>query len=172
MNTTGTRMVKLRNTLNKRVGVRFPEFNINRTWETKGQIIPIPFEVVEQLLWNKGFENMIKRGILYIEDMQDKIDLGLEEEGTDKPTNIVVLTDGEIDIMIKKQPYEKFVEKVSNLNTTQVDNIINYMINNEVVDVQKCAYLKSLTGTDILKIISMRRDADEAAAREKAKIKK
>lgn len=71
------RMVKVQNMVNKTVSVKKPEYGINRRWTQKGQIIPLPYEAVEQMLWDNGVRVMIDRGILYIPDMKDKIDLGL-----------------------------------------------------------------------------------------------
>ena len=97
-----TRMVKLKNMVNKTVSVKLPEYGINRRWTAKGQVVPIPYETMEQILWHEKKKKMIDRGILYIEDMQDKIDLGREEEGTTEPSNIVVLTD------IERQKKKKY----------------------------------------------------------------
>ena len=103
-----TRMVKLKNMVNKTVSVKLPEYGINRRWTAKGQVVPIPYETMEQILWHDGFRKMIDRGILYIEDMQDKIDLGLEEEGTTEPPNIVVLTDKQIETLLTTSPIDVF----------------------------------------------------------------
>ena len=46
------RMVKVQNMVNKTVSVKKPEYGINRRWTQKGQIIPLPYEAVEQMLWN------------------------------------------------------------------------------------------------------------------------
>ena len=70
---SNTRMVNLKNMVNKTVGVKLPEYGVNRKWTTKGQVIPLPYDTVEQMLWHEGFRKMIDRGILYIENMQDKM---------------------------------------------------------------------------------------------------
>jgi hypothetical protein len=43
------RMVKVQNMVNKTVSVKKPEYGINRRWTQKGQIIPLPYEAVEQI---------------------------------------------------------------------------------------------------------------------------
>ena len=45
---------------------------------------------------------------------------------------------------------------------TQVNNIVNYAIANELVDVNKVSYLKDLTGLDIMKSISINHDIKKA----------
>lgn len=156
-----TRMVKLQSMVNKVVGVSKPEYGIKRKWTKKGQIIPLPFDTVEQMLWDEGFRRMVDRGILYINEMQDKIDLGLEPAGAEQPENILVLSDLQIKNYLTTTPYEVFKKEVSELNMTQIRNIINYAITNEIVDVQKCNFLKELTGLDILKEISLNKDLEK-----------
>lgn len=164
-NVSRQRTVNLRNMVNKTVVVKIPEYGINRKWTAKGQVIPIPYTLMEQLLWHNGFRQMINRGILYIDSLQDKIDLGIEPEGTTKPVNIIVLTDEEIKNYINEMPYDDFERKVQELSKTQVDNIINYILTNEVIDVSKCTFLKKLTGTDTMEIIHQRKEAELAEER-------
>ena len=157
-----TRMVKITSMVNKTVGVKRPELGINRKWTQKGQVMPIPYDIVEQLLWTEGFRNMIDRGILYIDDLQDKIDLGLEPYDAKEPQNIIVLTDIQIANLLKNVPFVAFKQEISKLGITQIKEIVNYAILHEVVDVQKADLLRQITGTDILKRISFNKDMNEA----------
>lgn len=157
-----TRMVKITSMVNKTVGVKRPELGVNRKWTQKGQIMPIPYDIVEQLLWTEGFRNMIDRGILYIDNLQDKIDLGLEPYDAKEPQNIIVLTDIQIANLLKNVPFVAFKQEISKLGMTQIKEIVNYAILHEVVDVQKADLLRQITGTDILKRISFNKDMNEA----------
>lgn len=157
-----TRMVKITSMVNKTVGVKRPELGVNRKWTQKGQVMPIPYDIVEQLLWTEGFRNMIDRGILYIDNLQDKIDLGLEPYDAKEPQNIIVLTDIQIANLLKNVPFVAFKQEISKLGMTQIKEIVNYAILHEVVDVQKADLLRQITGTDILKRISFNKDMIEA----------
>lgn len=148
------RMVKVTNMVNKIVGVKLPEYGINRQWRRKGQSVPIPFDTLSQMLWHNGFRNMIDKGILYIDSMKDKIDLGLEEEGTKEPTNIIALNDAQILKLLKVDDFDTFKNTIDKLPEAQVRNVANYAITNKLVDVEKCNYIKDLTYIDILKSIS------------------
>ena len=148
------RMVKVTNMVNKTVGVKLPEYGINRKWVRKGQSVPIPFDALSQMLWHNGSRNMIDKGILYIASMKDKIDLGLEEEGTKEPTNIIALNDSQILKLLKVDDFDTFKNTIDKLPEAQVRNVANYAITNKIVDVEKCNYIKDLTYIDILKSIS------------------
>lgn len=152
------RMINLKSMVNKIVGVKLPEYGVNRKWTQKGQIIPLPYDTVEQMLWHEGFRKMIDRGILYIDNMQDKIDLGLEPADAKEPENIKVLSDAQIQNLLISQPYTVFKKEITELGMTQINNIINYAIANDIVDVQKCEFLQQLTGIDILKSIATKKE--------------
>lgn len=164
-----TRMVNLKNMVNKTVGVKLPEYGVNRKWTQKGQVIPLPYDTVEQMLWHEGFRKMIDRGILYIENMQDKIDLGLEPADATEPENIKVLSDSQIQNLLISQPYTVFKKEVLELGMTQVNNIVNYAIANDIIDVQKCELLQKITGIDILKAISTKKELERLDEVEKQK---
>lgn len=166
-----TRMVNLKCMVNKTVGVKLPEYGVNRKWTNKGQVIPLPYDTVEQILWHEGFRKMIDRGILYIENMQDKIDLGLEPEGATEPENIKVLSDAQIQNLLVSQPFTVFKKEISELGMTQINNIVNYAIANDIADVQKSSLLLDITGIDILKSISTKKDLERLDETERNKRK-
>lgn len=163
------RMVKLTNMVNKIVGVTLPEFGVNRTWQKKGQSYALPFDTVRDMLWDEGFKNMIDRGMLYIDNMQDKIDLGLELEGTTEPENIIALTDDQIKKLLTTSSFEDFKETVDKISGTQVASIANYAILNEIVDSAKCDYLYQVIHIDVIKAIARNKEVERAEALEKAK---
>ena len=111
----GQRMVKLISTDSGKVVIHEPAYGVHREFLGKGTSQLIPFDTVEQLMWRVGFKNMIMSGTLYITDMKDKIDLGLEEPETKEPTRIKVLNDQQILTLLKVTPYDKFVEELSSL---------------------------------------------------------
>lgn len=150
------RMVALRNMVNSTVSIRKPEYGVKRTWKKRGQTISLPYSVVEEMLWDTGFSNMIKSGILYIDSMKDKIDLGLEDEGAKKPENIIALSLEDMNNYWTTMPLDEFKYRVSNLPRVQVDNLVSYAIEKEVADSAKSMFIKELTGRDIFSAISLR----------------
>lgn len=149
------RNVKIVSMVDNIVSVRKPEYNIYRSWKNRGQTFTIPFDTVQQLLWDTGFKNLIYSGILYIPDLQDKIDLGIEEEGATEAKNIIAFTEEKmVELFSDKVPMEEFVKIVTTIPRTQVDILIEYAIEKEIVNVKKDKFLLELTGKDILVGIS------------------
>lgn len=148
------RMVALKSTIDSMVSVRKPEYGVNRRWQKIGQTQMLPFDTVYQMLWDSGFRSLIDSGILYIEDLQTKKDLGLEPEEATGPVNILVLTEQQMKEYMTSLPIDVFKREVSKLPRIQVDNLISFAAQNRYTDSEKCYYLKQLCGKDILKMVS------------------
>lgn len=161
-----SRQVILKSAVEGSVSVNYPQYGVNRKWNKIGQPMSMPYEVVEQCLWENGFRRMIESGILYIENMQDKIDLGLEPYDATEPTNIIVFNENEMKELWKTATLDEFKEKVLSAPRTQVDSLITYAIKNEIVEMDKVNFIKKLTGKDVLASVTLKRDVEEAEERE------
>jgi hypothetical protein len=137
-----------------RVIINVPSMHFRREWERKGAKKPIEMEILREIFYDPGVEKMFRTGILYIEDMSVKIELDLEEEGTEKPTNVVVLNDKErAGLLSNEVEFNKFRESCEKLSKQELINLADYAIEKELINMDKCRYLKIKTGKDIIKII-------------------
>ena len=59
-----SRQVILKSAVEGSVSVNYPQYGVNRKWNKIGQPMSMPYEVVEQCLWENGFRRMIESGIL------------------------------------------------------------------------------------------------------------
>lgn len=162
------RMVMITNMVNAKVSIKDPAYGVNRRWEKRGQSLPIPYEAVENLLWQDGFRRMLEMGVLYIPDLQTKKDLGLEPEEATEPINIKALTELQMKNLLTTTPMAVFKKEIAALPRVQVDNLIEYAIEKKIVNAEKCAFLKQITKKDILAAISAKEEdakADELERR-------
>ena len=157
-----TRLVKLRSTSTGTFSINEPAYNIRRIFPKKGSVQTVPFDILEQLLWQPGFRAAIDSGLLYIDDMQDKIDLGLEQPDTKVPTNIKVLNETQMMTLLKVKPYNEFIDELGTLPMQQIRDLADYAAENNLVDMQKVDAIKQLTGKDIVAMINKRRQFEEA----------
>lgn len=162
------RMVHLKNTMNATLSVRKPEYGIYRTWNKKGQVQAIPFDTVQQLLWDTGFNNMIQSGMLYIDNMKDKIDLGIEPVGATKPVNVIAVDEKSVAEIWDTMGIDEFKKTVGRLTRTQIDNIVSYAVETKNINLDKVNFIKEITadrtgknGRDILKILEHKRQIEE-----------
>lgn len=149
--------VILTNTIKSRVVINVPEANLRRVWERKGAKKTIDFKVLEEAIYDKSVEYLLKEGILYIEDMDVKIALGLEEEDATEPT-IVMLTDEDMHRFLTAMPIFDFKQKIKTLRREQVQALVEYAIEEELTDYEKTEFLKALTEIDIIRAVQLRRD--------------
>ena len=70
-------------------------------------------------------------------------------------------TETEMKELLTTIPFSVFKRKVSELSKVQVDNLISYAVENEIVNTEKCKYLKEVTGKDILASISRNQNMEE-----------
>ena len=157
-----TRMVRLRNTVAKTTVIYAPAYGIKREFPGKGAVQMFPFETVEQLLWDNGFQYMIKTGQLYIDDMQTKIDLGLESPDTKVPTNIKILTPEQILTLLKVRSFDDFKKEMDTVSLEQVDEVVKYAVEHNLIDNDKVDYLKKRGGKDVIAMIARKRLEDDA----------
>lgn len=163
------RMVTVKSGVVGTVSVVYPQYGLNRKWNKMGQPMQIPFELLQQCLWENGFDRMIRSGVLYIDNMQDKIDLGLEPADATAPVNIIIFTEKDMEMLLKSMPLDVFKERVLAAPKLQVDNLVDYAIEHELVDMAKVDFLKELTKRDILKAITSKKEDAEADRREAEK---
>lgn len=164
-----TRMVMITNMVNGMVSVKDPATGVNKMWRKRGQTLPLPYESVENLLWQDGFMRLLESGILYIQNMKDKQDLGLEPQEAKEPTNIIALSELQMKNLMTTTPFTVFKTEIAKLPRIQVDNLIEYAVQNNLTDTQKCYFLKEVTGKDILLAISRREEEARADELERQK---
>lgn len=167
-----TRMVQLVSTVDRTIVVNRPEYGIRRQWVAKGQSQSLPFDIVQNLYFTVGFQNLINEGILYIPNMQDKIDLNIEPQDATQPTRVIVLNDQQMKTLLTVTPYNDFVKQLAHLPMSQAHALVDYAVKNDIIDNMKVQYLKQVTGRDIVRIIARKRESEEIdkiqAAREEA----
>lgn len=163
------KMVMITNMVNGMVSVKDPTYGVNRRWVKRGQTLPIPYEAVENLLWQDGFRRMLDSGVLYIQDMQIKKDLGLEPQEATAPVNIKALSIQDMKNLLENVPIAVFKKEVVSLPRVQVDNLIEFAIENKIVNTDKCMFLKDLTHKDIFAAIRAREEDAKADELERRK---
>ena len=157
--------VKVVNLISSRVNIDIPEVRLNRVWEKKGAVKTIPFDVLEEAIYNPGVEALFVEGVLGIEDMDVKKKLGLEPEDAEEPVNIIVLNDVQRKRYLTVMPLHEFKEKIKELPREQIAELANYAIENELADFDKDEIIKKITGVDIIGTIQMNK-ADKEEIKE------
>ncbi len=153
--------VKIESLTNGRIVIQSDEFRLKRVWERRGAVKTIDFDVLEELIYDPGVEYMFKQGILGIDDLEVKKALGLEPEDAVEPVNIITFDEKKMDRLMKVMPLSEFKAEINKAPIEQVRLLVEYAIEKEYTDFEKCEYLKELTQTDIITAIKLNRKAKE-----------
>lgn len=153
--------VKVINMTNGKLSVFVPALNFQREWISKDNAITIDESVVQELMYDPGFRYMIEQGMLYIEDMEVKKEIGIEPEDATEPVNIIVLTDKERRRYLVNLSQKEFEEKVSKLSREQVRLLADYAIDNRIADFDKSKFLQKICGKDVIQAIRLNDESKE-----------
>ena len=153
--------VKVVNLISSRVNISVPDVRLNRIWEKKGAVKVVPFDQLQEAIYDPGVEALFTEGILGIEDLEVKKKLGLEPEDVEEPVNIIVLNDQQRKRYLTVMPFGEFKDKIKELSVEQVRELAQYAIDNEIADFDKAEVIKKITGTDIIGSIQMNKQDKE-----------
>lgn len=143
------------------VSVNISDLRFKREWPNKGASVLIEKEILQEMMYDSGFKYMIDTGMLYIEDLEVKKELGLEPEDATEPVNIIVLSDNDMKRMMTAMPQFEFDVKLKTLNYEQMLALADFAIKNELGDFGKCDAIKKACGKDILTAIRLNREDKE-----------
>ena len=139
---------------NATVVFHLPDLGFTRTFEKKGAVKPIPFDVLAQSMYDNGAEAMFKLGILTIEDKEARIELGLEEE-------VFMIDDAQKKRLLTIAPLHDLKENCKKMNEQQLLDLVYFAIDNELGNFDKASFLKEITSIDIIKAIELNKAAKE-----------
>ena len=155
--------VKVISTVKNKVVVTSADLHFSRTWQKAGAVVTIPRETLDELMYDIGFANMIKEGILYIEDMEVKKDLGIEPEDAEEPVNVILLTDKEKKYYLTELSLVGFKDKLSKLSRNQIEELADFAIKNKLVDIDKCKLIEEKCCRKVLRAVELlEQDQEEA----------
>ena len=141
------------------VHVIVPDLKFSRSWGRKGSRVTIEKDLLAELMYDVGVDYMFKSGMLYIEDMPTKIELGLEPEGATEPVNIIVLNESQKKRYLTVLPVEEFKIKFKELSREQRIELANFAIENKLSDLAKDEIILKGIGIDVHRAIQLNEDA-------------
>ena len=144
-----------------RIGLVLPRLHINKVWPKKGTKLPVEKEVLREAIYEPGVEYMFKQGLLYIDDMDFKIELGLEEEGTKAPTNVIPMDEKYMSRVLKLMPIAEMKKAIGAMNDNQKRELIDFASEQNDISFDRMDVIKKLTGIDVVKVIELKRSKGE-----------
>lgn len=157
------KLVKIKSMSRGTVGITVPYLSLRRTWARKGAVQQLPMDVLKEAIYEPGVEYLFKTGMLSIESLEDRIELGLEEPGTTEETaKLVSLSQEELIRLVKEASYDEFKEKLEKLTRPQALELAEVAIDQEITDYSKGRLIYNKTGRDVFKIVTTKKEEEEA----------
>ena len=127
----------------------------HRVWNKKGQKLPVSKDILREAIYEPGVEYMFKKGILYIEDMDFKIELGLEAEGTKIPTEILPMDEKFMNRVLKLMPIPEMKTTIDKMTMVQKQELVDFAVKQNDISLDRIKIVSDKCGVDILKTISL-----------------
>ena len=154
-------MVTVISTVNGIVGIYLPDLRFKKEWTRKGQRQKIDKELLQDIMYDPGSEYMFRTGMLYIEDMDIKKEIGLEPEEATEPVNIIILDEQQLHRYLTVMPLHEFKENVKKLSIEQAKNLVDYAVQKETITFDKAEFLEKVTGLNAMSMIQLNRKNKE-----------
>lgn len=150
--------VIVKSTVNGRVGITLPDYRFKQEWNRKGAKVSIDKQILNDIMFEPGVDYMFKTGILYIEDMETKKELGLEPQNAKEPENIIVLDENQMKRQLSLVPFHEFKATIEKLSKEQRMNLVQFAVQQEILpSMEKTDLLQKATGVDIVSAIRLNR---------------
>ena len=132
----------------------------HRVWNKKGQKLPVSKDVLREAIYEPGIEYMFKKGILYIDDMEMKIELGLEAPGTTTPTEVLPVDDKYLNRVLKLMPISEMKAAIDKMSIVQKQELVDYASKQNDIQLDRLAIVSEKCGVDVLKTIELNRQKE------------
>lgn len=149
--------------VNHSIGISLPQngYMVRKAWPQKGAKVLIDKDSLREGIYLPGVEYMFKNGLLYIEDMDFKIELGLEEPEAKVPTNIIPVDGKYLERVMKRMPLAEMKQAIKKMSDDQLEELIVYAASQNDIQLDRVNAIKEVTGTDLFKVIDLKRQREE-----------
>lgn len=144
-----------------RVVLVLPHLRFKKVWTKKGAKFMIEKDILREAIYDAGVEKLFTSGVLYIEDMDFKIELGLEAEGTTKPTQIIPVDEKYLNRILKLMPVQEMKQAIGAMTEEQKRELVRFAVDQKDAQMDRLSIVKELTGSDVFKMIEIKRQMEE-----------
>lgn len=153
--------VYVKSMVNGTVGITLPDLRFKREWPRKGTRLPIDREILKEAIYDVGVERMLKEGILFIEDMDFKREMGLEPEDASAPVNVIELDEKMCQRAIKLMPIVELKKLLQKLSVSQKETLADYAVSHyNDMAFDRVEILSEACGIDLLHAIQLRKQME------------
>lgn len=150
--------VLISNMSNSKVLVNSQELHFRREWLPNGATVKVDKDILDDLMYDQGFKYLVDTGILFIEDLELKKELGIEPQEAEEPVNIIKLDEKKMQQLLTVTSPKGFQDTLQKLSKDQLHMLADYAIEKKLVDYEKCEIIRKACGRDIINTIRLAKE--------------
>lgn len=141
--------------------VNIPDLKFRRIWNKRGTRYPFDKDLIEQAMYYPDFSSLVNMGLLYIEDLEFKKEIGIEPQDATEPVNIIDVTGNLLKRMITVMPISELQSTLKKMSEPQRAEVGEYAVEHyQDLKMDRVDLLQKATGKNILKAIENKKSAD------------
>lgn len=135
-----------------------------RTWKGKDSKQRVPFEELENCVYDPEVKALFERGYLYIDDKSCRIELGLESGDPEVQTGLkTILTQKELESLLYTKAYKEFESQLANLADGSIELLIQLAVSStKQISIDKSDYIRKNFHVDLETLHRARREEEKA----------
>jgi len=151
--------IKVISAYDGRCGIDNSDLHLSRRWPGRGSVVTFTKEQLEELMYDPAFSAMVREGLLYIDNLEVKKEIGVEPEDAETET-IILMDEKALSRFWKNMPLAQFKIEVKSLTRQQVVALAEYAIRHgSDGTIEKAEYLSEISGYHVLRGIELEKQS-------------
>lgn len=143
------------------VVINLPDHHFRHVWPQKGAKALIDKDLLREAIYEPSVEYLLKNGMLYIDDLEFKRELGLEPYDAEAAT-IVALDEKYLVRLLKTMPTFELTKALQGLTHEQRQEFIVYAVDHyNELQMDRIGIINKECNVDLLKMIQLRKAEQE-----------
>ncbi len=156
------RRVKVASRVKGIITLSNPDIRFRREWLKKGQVVTLPFDILQDMIYEDGVKAMFDQGILEIIDKADRVALGLEEdsgeEGIKAPKFV---TENQMLATLVTGTVPELKKLMDEMPRAQLEELVELAVEKEITSMDKVDAIEKKTGKNVIKLVQFNRQLKE-----------
>lgn len=158
-----TDKVYVTNMSSSMTGFSVPDKHWSKTWPRKGAKFLVEKDIIREAMYQYGVEYLFRNGILFIDDLDFKKELGLEaEDATPTTLETVALDDNYLNRITRLMPLKEAESAIEKLSDNQRKELFDYAVkHSDQLEMTRIDMISKTCKADLLKAIQLKKQMEE-----------
>lgn len=150
--------VKIKNTAHSPIHIGLPDSRFSRVWQPDS-VYAVNLEIAREMVYDAGAKYFLDQNMLYIEDNEVRLELGLEpieEKTSNEPKKITkILNRSQMLKLWRADSLADFESTLKEVHFEQMQALADFAIKEKIVDFAKAEVFKKYSNIDIVTALKL-----------------